>query len=38
MYAEKAQKALLPERLLGFLGFVFVGLGRVCRAKNMDNA
>ena len=27
MYSEKAQKALLPERLLGFLGFVFVGLG-----------
>ena len=27
MYSEKAQKALLTERLLGFLGFVAVGLG-----------
>ena len=26
MYSEKAQKALLPERLLGFLGFVVVGV------------
>ena len=27
MYSEKAQKALLPERLLGFLGFIFVWVG-----------
>jgi hypothetical protein len=35
MYAEKAQKALLPERLLGFLCFVGVGGERFCRV-NMD--
>lgn len=39
MYSEKAQKALLPERLLGFLCFVFCfcwgGVGRFGR-ENMD--
>ncbi len=37
MYSEKAQKALLLERLLGFLGFCWSGVGRFCRV-NMDNA
>ncbi len=35
MYSRKAQKALLPERLLGFSAFYFCGVERFCRV-NMD--
>lgn len=35
MYSEKAQKALLPERLLGFFCFCFCSVERFCRV-NMD--
>ncbi|OUL07619.1 hypothetical protein B0533_12740 [Sedimentibacter sp. SX930] len=37
MYSEKAQKALLVERLLGISAFCGVGVERFCRV-NMDTA